>query len=988
MNKPTEKEYALWDKFLKLFPLDNLNALSLEEYSQVGSKDSFTWWVESGLDTLGSIWGSTLFKFGIYARKNTDKAFKKKQHKTDDQYAWLAKYGDTAEEAFSNVKSIIIKVAEAALLGDIDTIEQADLSSNFKWKIAHLYQDRNKPIVLNIFKNEVIAHYIKEKTAIVLPVKTPLSKLYQEIMKLRGEQDLLEFGATAWTEGTILRSYSQLKKKFLKHFPDFSTFDNPTDAYLQEERNYKEELRIIYAKEIAPRLHPLPAGEDKLIQLGTDISLLFSCKLVSDNAPQNLVGWRYSEFAKKMDDAGQIAFAKAVSHLTDKQLGLDVRIPDFIDFLHKHSEEGKCGHAATRSLTTFFLFLSDPKTHFFVKTEEVIKLLKLFKLDKFNNDSLAPEEYVRVQQLAEEIFQQLVKDGLAPRDMIDVQSFVWSALYSPPAAEQSERGTEKRVQEPPFQLESDMLSYPLNQILYGPPGTGKTYTTAKRAVQICDGSSPGDRAALMNRYRTLIDEKRISFVSFHQSFSYEEFIEGIRPELSEHADTEQEQLFYKVEDGLFKKICSMARAAVDDLKRPKGMIENLRGKNFFKMSVGGKYNPEVESFCFQNDYLALGWGGDVNFSVLPKEKKWELARDAIKKLMVERDSYHADKSFAVQAMYFFKDGVEIGDIVIVAKGLDQVQAIGQVTGDYEYRPELIPGMGYEHFRRVKWLIKDAAIPVEKILSKNFSQQSIYKINPSFLKMDYLEKTLICGNDAEGEKTVEPYVIIIDEVNRANISKVLGELITLIEPDKRLGRLNEVTVKLPYSREEFGIPANLYIIGTMNTADRSLALMDTALRRRFEFEEMMPEYDLLAGLEIGEIKIDALLKTMNQRIEALYDREHTIGHAFFIPLKQDASLDDLASIFSHKIIPLLAEYFFEDWQKIRLVLGDNQKADRPDAQFILEEELADNGSTLFGNSTDLAMYGLDRGHQYVRNKDALTEPDAYIGIYDSAALKEE
>ena len=342
-----------------------------------------------------------------------------------------------------------------------------------------------------------------------------------------------------------------------------------------------------------------------------------------------------------------------------------------------------------------------------------------------------------------------------------------------------------------------------------------------------------------------------------------------------------------------------------------------------------------------------------------------------------------EKSFAAQAMLYFKNQMNVGDIVIIPIGLSQIQAIGQVTGEYEYRPELLPGAGYEHFRKVKWLIKDAAIPVEKIYGKQFSQQSIYCLNN--LNMGYLEKLLSGSQEGASPGEAERYVLIIDEINRANISKVLGELITLIEPDKRLGEVNEVTVKLPYSREEFGVPANLHIVGTMNTADRSLALMDTALRRRFEFVEMMPQYQLLAKVELAGIEIDKLLYTMNQRIEALYDREHTIGHAFFMPLHTDPSLDTLAAIFANKIIPLLAEYFFEDWQKIRLVLGDNQKTERPELQFVTEEELENNGSALFGNSVDLTQYGLDRVRQFVRNDEALTDPDAYIGIYNASLL---
>jgi 5-methylcytosine-specific restriction protein B len=235
-------------------------------------------------------------------------------------------------------------------------------------------------------------------------------------------------------------------------------------------------------------------------------------------------------------------------------------------------------------------------------------------------------------------------------------------------------------------------------------------------------------------------------------------------------------------------------------------------------------------------------------------------------------------------------------------------------------------------------------------------------------------------------------MVIDEINRGNISKIFGELITLIEPDKREGAENAVSVTLPYSGESFSVPTNVDIIGTMNTADRSLALLDTALRRRFEFVPMMPDARdeagaPLAGLRVnsGEQVIDVprMLYAINQRVEALYDRDHCIGHAYFTALAKvpdgDERLVALQQVFSTRILPLLEEYFFEDWQKIRLILADNQKPSA--AQFVRESADQEDGlARLFGSDHGLDTYATKR--HYAVQDAAFSNPDAYIGIYQT------
>ena len=238
---------------------------------------------------------------------------------------------------------------------------------------------------------------------------------------------------------------------------------------------------------------------------------------------------------------------------------------------------------------------------------------------------------------------------------------------------------------------------------------------------------------------------------------------------------------------------------------------------------------------------------------------------------------------------------------------------------------------------------------------------------------------ICRRASENKK--KNYVLIIDEINRGNISKIFGELITLIEKTKRIGAVESARTTLPYSKLEFGVPKNVYLLGTMNTADRSIALLDTALRRRFEFIEMMPDGDIFAKMNnnkdllVEGVDIKALLDVMNERIEILYDREHTIGQSYFMNLIKDNNIDNLADIFNRKVIPLLQEYFYDDYEKIRLVLGDNQvKAE--ELQFITVTPVPRN---LFGNLGDIDY--IEDKRVYTVNKLAFSNPDAYKKIYN-------
>jgi 5-methylcytosine-specific restriction protein B len=417
----------------------------------------------------------------------------------------------------------------------------------------------------------------------------------------------------------------------------------------------------------------------------------------------------------------------------------------------------------------------------------------------------------------------------------------------------------------------------LNTILYGSPGTGKTYHTINKALEILDkpflDANFDERSELKKRFDELQKEGRIAFATFHQSFSYEDFVEGIRAELIDG------KINYVVKSGMFKCICT----SLSD----------------YGFSSAFQYLKEI---CLRNP-INLKTKTGLGFSVFSEIDK--------RNILVKISSSSSLQSISEQNIYKCYCNPSIED-------------------------------------------------------KDLTMHSYVKPIVSYM-VDELRLTPY-GDAPSGFKINKNRVLIIDEINRGNIANIFGELITLIEPSKRAGSPEALSVTLPYSKEAFSVPNNLYIIGTMNTADRSLALMDTALRRRFHFEEMMPKPELLADIEVEGINIQRLLEKMNKRITALYDREHTLGHAFFFPLQNEPTLMKLREIFERQILPLLQEYFFEDWNKIRLVVGK---------ELILEETVDDD---LFDDNTD----GLVNSKTYRINHAALDKAETYIRIYNRAA----
>lgn len=373
----------------------------------------------------------------------------------------------------------------------------------------------------------------------------------------------------------------------------------------------------------------------------------------------------------------------------------------------------------------------------------------------------------------------------------------------------------------------------LNLILYGPPGTGKTHCTVDKALERllpkheldslnAITSKDDKRKAQEEKFNELKKQGRIVFTTFHQSMSYEDFIEGIKPETDDDGN-----VTYEVKPGIFKQLCEKAK-----LSQTSSNFNEAYNTFINDLTSAGYYGNNPSKFVTSNKStfgISVNSKGNLSlFTGNPLKKQGTITKDNLELRFLGNSNYNYWESY---------------------------------------------------FKRI----------IEHLEDRYQLQQ-------------------------ENRPNNNNYVLIIDEINRGNVANIFGELITLIEDDKR----GKLSVKLPYSKD-FSVPKNLYIIGTMNTADRSVEALDTALRRRFSFEEMMPKYDLAElEKEVCDHKLSDILRTINSRIEVLKDRDHLIGHSYLMKVNDE---NDLKSVFFDKIIPLLQEYFYGDYEKILMVLGD-------------------------------------------------------------------
>ncbi|MCC3075732.1 McrB family protein [Campylobacter jejuni] len=700
-NLDKKKLQEMHDGFLnfqEVWTLEKVKNMTLEEYTNIKkdnpNRDDFTFWIESKLDNLGSIWGGSAFKFGIYRRNDESQKESSSGRLYSQNYAWIAKYGNNENEAFNNIKEKIIQIIQASQDNNLKTIEKIDFGDAIKWKIAFHYQDVKNIKIVNIFSKNVLdlisLNEFKEKLKIYQIHKKLLENKNLSLVKM-----IENIAIPLWNKyGMDSQNYIDKMKNLFSEYLNKKKLDkNTINKYIQVIENISKE----FLKEN-----------------------LYSCDLFS--------------------------FDQNINKLNKNE-----------EFKLKNSN----GHNMYSSALNYY---------------------RAFLIDYYEQDIFITE---RVQS-----------------------------------------------------EESNMKIIPLNQILYGSPGTGKTYHTIDKALEIISKEekiqipSEDDRINRKKIFDEYVKNGQIVFTTFHQSYGYEEFVEGIKPIIDN--DENSQEVKYDVKDGIFKELCEKALENRDSIKNFNFYIDKLKEK----VKIDDN-NPEK--------YFELP---NTKYSI----------------------QYRNGKTFRIK----FDD------------------------------------MSKNH--------KDYPVSIDNIekLYKTSNIDEIY--NSAYVRaiLNYLKLQGLEDYKEKDEKVNLPYIIIIDEINRGNVSKIFGELITLIEPSKRIGEKEELKVTLPYSGKEFGVPKNVYIIGTMNTADRSITSLDTALRRRFEFIEMMPDVSKLS-IDCEGINLQELLKAINTRIEYLLDREKTIGHAFFISVE---NLESLKKVFKNRIIPLLQEYFYNDYALIDAVLNKN------------------------------------------------------------------
>ncbi len=442
-------------------------------------------------------------------------------------------------------------------------------------------------------------------------------------------------------------------------------------------------------------------------------------------------------------------------------------------------------------------------------------------------------------------------------------------------------------------------------VLQGAPGTGKTYCVPELVVRLCleEGEElPASREEIIKKYNDLKKEERVMFATFHQSTDYEDWMEGLRPVVSDN------QVTYEIATGVFKQLCERAERPLP-AKEGEAIREDA---TVWKVSLFGAGENPIRTDCLKNGYIRIGW--DKYGKDITEDTDWSLYKEKGKGVLNA-----------------FINNMRTGDVVFTCFSSRTIDAIGVVTGDYEWHEEFST---YKRLRKVKWLVKNIDEDIVQMNDgKTMMGTTVYKLND--ITMDKV-KTLLDKHKATKvlNENTRPYVVVIDEMNRGNISRIFGELITLLEPDKRKGREAEECCWLPYSKKPFSIPQNVFVVATMNTADRSLGTLDYAIRRRFAFLTVKPREISCDGFRADLFRkvSELFIKNYDEYAESGFDdtielrRAETLseeyrpeevwpGHSYFI-MNDERDVQDRLR---YEVIPLLEEYIRDG-----VLTGDAEK----------------------------------------------------------------
>lgn len=949
-----------WTEFLNRWPLEKLADMTLEQYTGAGNQDCFVYWLEARTEILGSIWGGSAFKFGVYSRKDTtpktNLSDRLSERSYSDEYAWYTKYGNSPEEAFTSVKSVILIVANAARTCQLALIDEVDLGQSFKWKIAFLYQDRTAPCVLPIYKTEFLRAALdsSEKRASVL-YQQLLAKRPHQAQQTGDEKSIFAYVDAIWP-GIQARIKTELTpeaaKDFFEHSEQFSQIKPATKKMAGYQT--ANDLQIALALDNKKTTLYLSAGDwltsvkDLLLDIVPYAPDKSRSSNIAANAPLLSDGHAITKVVVPDMDA-LIALCEAYDDATDNPIS------------SAHSS-AMTSMIQPRPPLNQILY-GPPGTG---KTYSTIEA----SLEVLAPDFLAAHASDRSE--LKERFDALVAAGHI-RFVTFHQSFSYEDFVEGLRAENDEKGQLRYdVVDGIFKMLCDAAAAKVTKQEAAP-----IEISGRRVWKMSLGNSLGDDAYIFeecveNGYALLGygAQQDFSHCTTRQQIQEKLAANGYPVDSDAYEVTAVNTFVNKVAIGDLIVVTegNLKFRAVGEISSDYRLLNREEQGDTYCQSRGVKwlrvYKPSLPHDQLMNNQFSQMTIYELKPSAIDMEKLASLLHT-----QVSQEKTNSEPSpFVV--------GEKFGSAYVVVKATSDLLELKKPN------EKSLP-LGMSLLETLANYVREGRLSLDDIREKQVFEKVPDTLLEPFLVNGYnnilphLVERMVTTDTSSAKRnpteriSVDAKVLIIDEINRGNVSRIFGELITLIEPSKRARNPEALEVMLPYSKERFSVPANLFLIGTMNTADRSLAGLDIALRRRFTFREMPPRPELLSDIDIQGLNIGQLLRVMNERIEVLLDRDHCLGHAYFTPLIDEPTLEKLASIFRVNVLPLLQEYFFEDWQRIQWVLNDHRK---PQAtRFVFKQNL--NTQALFGDGVNIG----DQGGIWKINTPAFGQIESYRGI---------